>query len=211
VVATGRSLTDARRVLAQWQLPEPDAFITDVGTRITRRDAAGRWGACDAYAAALDVGWDRHAVAAALEPLALTPQPAETAGPHKLSFFGTAHDAARIRAACVAAGVTARVVFSHGRLIDVLAPAGGKAAAVAAYADTLGLRLADCVAAGDSGNDEDMLQQCGAAIVVGNAGDELAALTPRAGLYRATAHHAAGVLEGLARLGLAGDALKAAA
>ena len=203
VVATGRSFAEARAVLAQWQLPEPDAFITDVGTRIMLAGDDGAWRACPAYAAALDADWNLSAVRAALAPLGITPQAEATAGPHKLSFFGNATDAAAIRATLAAAGLSARVIFSHGRLIDVLAPAGGKAAAIAAYADRFGLTLADCVAAGDSGNDVDMLERCGAAIVVGNAGDELAMLAERPGLYRAERHHAAGVLEGLERLGLA--------
>jgi sucrose-phosphate synthase len=211
VVATGRSFVEAREVLAHWHLPEPDAFITDVGTRIMLAGAHGEWRGCDAYASALDADWDLPAVRAALVPLAIVPQPEATAGPHKLSFFGTAMDAQAIRATLTAAGLAARVIFSHGRLIDVLAPAGGKAAAIAAYADRVGLTLADCVAAGDSGNDLDMLDACGAAIVVGNASDELATLAPRPGLYRAKRHHAAGVLEGLERLGLASGAPRIAA
>ncbi len=205
VVATGRSFADARRVLAQWQLPEPDAYITDVGTRIMRRDASGDWRSCPDYAATLDIDWDLAAVRAVLAPLDVVSQPDATAGPHKLSFFGTARDAAAIRDALRIAGLSAQVIFSHGRLIDVLAPGGGKAAAIDAYARSVGLTLTDCVAAGDSGNDLDMLERCGAAIVVGNAGSELATLTPRPGLYRAGRHHAAGVLEGLERLGITTD------
>ncbi len=202
VVATGRSLPAARGILARWGLPMPDAFIVDVGTRIMLPAGKGDWAACPHFAAALDEGWDRDAVAAALGTLDLTPQPPETMGPHKLSYFGGEADAARIRDALAAAGVAARVIFSHGRLIDVVAPGGGKARAIASYAARLGLSLAQCVSAGDSGNDVDMLTACGNAIVVGNAGDELAGLRERPGLYRATACHADGVIEGLARLGL---------
>ncbi len=210
IVATGRSFADARQVLAQWRLPEPDAFITDVGTRIIRRDASGDWRSCPDFAATLDIDWDLSAVRAVLASLDIAPQPAATAGPHKLSFFGTAEDAEAIRDTLRSAGLSAHVIFSHGRLIDVLAPGGGKAAAIDAYAHSVGLTLADCVAAGDSGNDLDMLERCGAAIVVGNAGHELATLTPRRGLYRAERHHAAGVLEGLERLGITVDAKIAA-
>ncbi len=211
VVATGRSFAAARAILAQWRLPEPDAFIVDVGTRIMLAGADGRWQACEAFAAALDEGWDLAAVRRTLTPLDIEPQPRDTDGPHKLSFFGDAADAAAIRQALDAAGLSARVVFSHGELIDVLASAGGKAAAIQAYARRIGLTLADCVAAGDSGNDVDMLDRCGAAIVVGNASDELVGLATRPGLYRARAHHAAGVLEGLERLGLAIDVPRIAA
>ena len=138
----------------------------------------------------------------ALKPLRLRPQPRDTAGPHKVSYFGTAEDAARVRETLAEQGLAAKTVFSHGRLIDVLAPLGGKAAAVAAYAKRLDLPMGACIAAGDSGNDVDMLDACGHAIVVGNAGHELADLPERDGLLRVTAHHANGVMEGLERLGL---------
>jgi sucrose-phosphate synthase len=211
VVATGRSFEDARSVLASWKLPEPDAFITDVGTRIMLPTDDGGWRSCADYAAALDGGWHLPTVRAVLTPLGVRPQPDTTAGPHKLSFFGDASDAAAMRAALASARLPARVVLSHRRLIDVLPASGGKAAAVAAYAARLGLTLQDCAVAGDSGNDEDMLEASGTAIVVGNAGEELSRLTPRPGLYRARRHHAAGVLEGLEQAGLLDQASRIAA
>ncbi|MEH3099943.1 HAD family hydrolase [Sphingomonas adhaesiva] len=203
IVATGRGIEAARLILRRWHLPMPDAFITDVGTTLTLPDGAGGWREDQDYARALDRGWDRAGVAAVLATLDLAPQPAATARRHKISFFGDAGAADRIRRALAAAGLPARVVFSHGRLIDVLAPGGGKAAAIAAFAARHGWTLADAVASGDSGNDEDMLAACGHAILVGNASDELAHLAPRPGLYRARRHHAAGVVDGLAMLGLA--------
>lgn len=203
VVATGRGLDAARMILKRWHLPAPDAFITDVGTRILLPDDAGGWRECLDFARTLDMDWDRAAVVAALGPLDLAPQPVATEGPHKLSFFGDAADAARIRTALAEAGLAARVIFSHGRLIDVLAPNGGKAQAIAAYAARHGWSLSQCVAAGDSGNDTDMLTACGHAIVVGNASDELDDLPIRATAHRTVAHHAGGVVEGLAALGLA--------
>ncbi|MEH3106405.1 MAG: HAD-IIB family hydrolase [Sphingomonas fennica] len=201
-VATGRSFAMARAILAEWRLPLPDAYIVDVGTRLMLAKGDG-WEECADYAAAIDRDWDRAAVAAALARLPLRPQPAETAGPHKISFFGGEGDAAAIRLTLAEAGLAARVVFSHGRLIDVLAPHAGKAAAIAALAARHGLSPADCIAAGDSGNDIDMLEACGHAIVVGNAGAELAGLARRPGLNRVAGHHATGVMEGLAAIGLA--------
>jgi sucrose-phosphate synthase len=203
VVATGRDFAAAQAILDDWGLPQPDAYITDVGTRMMLADTSGKWRECRVYARALDQDWDQAAVADVLAGLNLTPQPAATAGPHKISFFGKAEDAARIDCALTEAGLPARVIFSHGRLIDVIAPHGGKAEAVAAYAGRYGWSLAHCVAAGDSGNDSDMLAACGHAILVGNASDELAHLPSRPGLHRSAAHHAGGVLEGLTRLGLA--------
>jgi sucrose-phosphate synthase len=210
VIATGRSFDAARAVLREWQLPDPDAYIVDVGTRLMIADPAGHWQICPEYDAMLDTHWDREAVARSLAPLRIEPQPVETDGLHKLSFFGTEADAVRIRETLLASGLGARVIFSHGRLIDVVAPMGGKAAAIGAYAGRRGLSLRQCVAAGDSGNDADMLEACGHAIVVANASDELAELTPRAGLHRVRSRHAAGVMEGLDLLGLTHRAAVAA-
>lgn len=202
IVATGRSLQEAQAVLALWRLPEPDAFITSVGTMIHRRGPSGALERWSAFETRLDEDWDRAGVAGIVDGLCLASQGAPNQGPHKLSYYGTAADAAAAVRAIAAAGLAARVVHSHERYLDVLAPRAGKGAAVKAYAGDLGLSLADCVAAGDSGNDADMLEVCGIGIVVGNASDELAGLTKRPGLIRAVAHHADGVLEGLAMAGL---------
>ncbi|WP_298092651.1 HAD-IIB family hydrolase [uncultured Sphingomonas sp.] len=203
VVATGRSFEEANHVLGAWGLPRPDAYIVDVGTRIMRRDGDGNWRACADYAALLDRDWDRDGAARALAGLSLTEQPPTVQTRHKMSFFGDSATTAAIRRALADAGVAARVIFSHGHLIDVLAPAGGKAAAIAAYAAGLGLPMSACIAAGDSGNDADMLAACGHAIVVANADADLDHLAPRPGLHRTAGRHAAGVLEGLALYGLA--------
>lgn len=211
VVATGRSFAAACAVLAEWGLPRPDAFIVDVGTRIMLPQAGGIWAECRDYAVMLDVDWDREAVAAILAPLGLTPQALETDGPHKLSFIGSVAQMQSIRDALEKAGLAARVIFSHGRLIDVLAPHAGKAAALAFYAAQQGLTLDDCIAAGDSGNDGDMLQACGCAIVVGNAGPELDDLPPRPGLMRVSGHYANGVMEGLAAFGVKSAQVETAA
>lgn len=211
VVATGRSFRKARRVLAEWRLPEPDAYIVDVGTRMMLRNDAGEWMACPRYAAHLSEEWNREAVMLTLAGLDLTHQPRNVQTEFKASFFGGDTDAQAIRQALDNAGVQAKVVFSHGRLIDVLPIRGGKAAAVAAYAAGHGLPISACIAAGDSGNDEDLLTRCGQSIVVANADDDLAGLGPRQGLYRARRPHAAGVLEGLARLGMMESTLEAVA
>lgn len=202
IVATGRSLEEAQVVLERWNLPEPDGFITSVGTVIHRRGPGGALQRWSAFESALDENWDRVGVAGAVERLGIVPQSDANQGPHKLSYLGTAAEAAAAGRAIAAAGLSARVVHSHGRYLDILAPGAGKGAAVKAYAADFGLDLAECVAAGDSGNDADMLEACGVGIVVGNALDELAGLTTRRGLIRAEAHYADGVLEGLAIAGL---------
>ena len=81
--SNGRSLTDAMAVLRQWDLPQPDAFIVDVGTRIMLRSSDGGWREWRDYAASLDRDWNRAAVAAAdwLAPLTISDAPPDTRPP----------------------------------------------------------------------------------------------------------------------------------
>jgi len=206
VVATGRRFSEARSIIAHWDLPEPDAFLTDVGSTMMLRGGDGGWAPCPDHAARLDRGWQHDLVARVLATLPIAHQPSACQARHKLSLFGTADDAAAIRTALAAGGLAARVVHSHGQLIDVLPPAGGKAVAIAGYAARVGTTLSACIAAGDSGNDADMLGACGRAIVVANADHDLDLLAPRRGLYRSRRAHAGGVIEGLGAHGLSMDA-----
>ncbi len=102
-----------------------------------------------------------------------------------------------VRAAVTSTGIPARVVFSHGQLLDVLPASAGKSAAVSHVAATLNLSMDRVIVAGDSGNDTDMLTDCANAIVVGNCEPELRILGERGVAYQAQGNHAAGVLEGL--------------
>jgi sucrose-phosphate synthase len=206
VVATGRAIDEARSVLAAWNLPDPDAFITAVGTEVHWPGPDGGPRPCPHYAQELDAGWDRDGVIAALSRIDLPMQPATEQRRYKLGYFGSAADAARARARLAEVGLEARVIASHGRFVDVLAPRGGKAAAVAFVARSFGLSLGSCVAAGDSGNDADMLTGCGRGILVANALPEVAGALDGPGLFFARSRHADGVLEGLAAFGLADPA-----
>ncbi|KKN50534.1 hypothetical protein LCGC14_0631870 [marine sediment metagenome] len=203
-VATGRSISEARVILANWDLPEPDLFITAVGSEIHRPDASGRLHLCQDYAAHLDEGWDRAAALAVIATSGVPLQAEIEQRRWKLACFGDATQAQILRDAFAAAGIAARIIDSHGRLIDILPPAGGKAAAIGFAAARFGLDLGDCIAAGDSGNDIDMLQTCGSAILVSNALPEVGGLTDAAGLYRCRTPHANGVLEGLAHFAIPG-------
>lgn len=202
VVATGRSLPEARAVLRQWDVPEPAAFITSVGTEVFLREG-GTLKLWSEFSERIGATWSRAQVKAVLDASGIAWQPAVDQKAHKLSLFGSIDAARLIRRRLQAAGLAALVIHSHGRLIDVLPPAAGKANAVAALAARHGLGMEHCIAAGDSGNDIDMLRLCGRAIVVGNASAELAGLPARDGLLRTQAHFAGGVMEGLGRMGLA--------
>ncbi|TJZ84423.1 HAD-IIB family hydrolase [Paracoccus hibiscisoli] len=201
-VATGRSVSQARRVLSDWSLPRPDLFITSVGSEIWRWGAGDRLHPCSDYATLLDAAWDRPAVEAVLAARAPVWQAGHEQRRWKLSLTGTAAQAGLIVRDLAQAGLAARVIASHGQFIDVLPLAAGKAAALRFEAARHGLTLKDCIAAGDSGNDADMLAASGASILPSNAYAELAHLRGRR-VHRSPHAHAAGVIDGLARLGLA--------
>lgn len=203
-VATGRSVSQARGVLEAWSLPLPDLFITSVGSEIWRWSGGNRLHLCRDYAQHLDRDWDRDAIMARISAQALAGpdwQPGHEQRRWKLSLFGTAAQAARIRQDLARAGLAAHVIPSHGRFIDILPAAAGKAAALAFEAARHGLTLTQCIAAGDSGNDADMLAASGASILPANAYAELAHLRG-GGIYLSPYPHAGGVMDGLARLGL---------
>lgn len=200
-VATGRSVTEARQVLAAWNLPAPDLFIASVGSEIWRWGEHGQLQPCKAYADFISDGWNPSAILRTLSRLKLTAQPRHEQRRWKLSYFGGASDRRRIREALAEAALPAQVILSHDRLIDILPARAGKAAAIRFEARRLGLEHGQCVVAGDSGNDLDMLTAFRRAIVPANALPEVA---PARLAYRSAQDHALGVLDGMQRFGLTG-------
>lgn len=199
LVATGRSISEVRRVIAAWDLPCPDILVTSVGSEIWRCDGWGDYRLCRKYADHISEGWRRADVAKVIAGLGLTSQAMHDQRRWKLSYFGSAVDSRRVRHILADHGLEARVVHSHGNMIDVLPANAGKAAAISFEAERLDLTLADCIAAGDSGNDLDMLSACGAAILPANARDGIADLL-RGKAFQSRHNYAAGVLDGLAAI-----------
>ncbi len=195
-VATGRSLQEAERLLAEWRQPAPHVLITSVGAEIYWR-RGGRLVADDAYARHIDAGWDIAAVEARVRPLrGVRPQPPVEQRRHKSSWF--AHEPAVVAAIRAAvADLPVRVIHSHGHLLDIVPERAGKGAAMAWVARAMGIAPDHVFAAGDSGNDLDMLSACHNAIIVANHSEELVPLLPRPTTYLARRPHAGGVVEGM--------------
>ena len=200
VVATGRTVTEARAVLSDWGVPEPDAWITSTGSEIYLRGPDGQPDADRDWIAHASRGWEPRAAHEVLSRLpGIAPQADIEFRALKLAYVVDApRRAEEARAALSAAGIEANVIFSHRDLLDVLPARAGKAAAMAWVARRLGVAPRSIVAAGDSGNDLDMLSAAGLGVIVGDSA-ELAPLHARPNAYRAGAAHADGVLEGLAR------------
>ena len=191
--ATGRSIAEAQRVLAEWDLPTPDTIISSTGTEIWRRTGIG-FTLCEDYAALIAQDWDAAAVRTALEDTNVHFQPVYDQRRWKISLFGTISDVPAIEARLHQAGVLARITPSHEKFIDIIPVQAGKAAAIRFEAARRGMSDNSVIVAGDSGNDLDMLSRFENAVLPANA---LAELDGLASVYRSSLKHAAGVLDGV--------------
>ena len=197
-IATGRSIVEARRLVRDWGLPEPLAWITSVGSEIYLGDGV-TLRLDEGYARSINEGWDGDAVTAALAGCEeLKPQACYEQRAYKRSYFCEGEEGRLLAETKLAeAGIVARVILSHGRLLDILPSRAGKAAAMRHIARKLGLKDKQVFAAGDSGNDADMLTACENAILVGNHDAEVADIAVRSNVYVSRRSHGGGTLEGL--------------
>ncbi|KAI8467278.1 MAG: sucrose-6F-phosphate phosphohydrolase-domain-containing protein [Monoraphidium minutum] len=170
VFSTGRSPSLFAELWDEAPLLTPDILICSVGTELFYRVPGTTTLVPDSsWEAELDNGWDRGAVAAvAARHPRLKPQPASEQRRHKVSFHlergaGSDEDVAllgALRSDLAAAGVAAKVVYSGGVDVDVLAQGAGKGRALEfllAQLRRLGAWPAGGVQVnGDSGNDAEL-------------------------------------------------------
>ncbi|MBL3556987.1 MULTISPECIES: HAD family hydrolase [Marinobacter] len=209
VIATGRSVHDALCELDSWGAPRPDVLIADVGSSVYEFDPRGAPRLVEDWHPMLQEGWQRAQCQRLLDAhWALVPQGRPAQSTYKLSYFISERLLAKsgldtwslvkeLEQALSAAGLSARVVCSHGNLLDVLPSKGGKARAVNFLRRKYGIEPSRVVSAGDSGNDLDLLRNAAFGIAVANHTAELAPLRGRSNIYWARAESAAGILEGL--------------
>lgn len=200
-IATGRSVQEARRILEEWSFPLPRLWVTSVGSEIYWSEG-GRLRADRQFARLIAQDWKPEAIASLLDPLpGLTRQADVEQRRFKRSWFAHSEaDAEKVRDTLDQAGLNARVIFSHGRLLDVIPARAGKGAAMHWVRSKLQIDPQHVYAAGDSGNDLDMLAACANAILVANHSAELASLVGRPGIHLATRPHAGGIVEVLAAI-----------
>jgi len=135
-------------------------------------------------------------------------QPASEQRRYKVSYFidpARAPGVRKISARLRQAGLHANVVFSHGVYLDLLPVRASKGSAIRYLADKWGIPIDSILAAGDSGNDEEMLSGNTLGVVVGNHSEELEPLRDRERIYFAKGNYAWGILEEIRHYDFLGD------
>lgn len=205
-VATGRRIDSAVKVIAETGAPEPDFWITSVGSEI---HYGNRLTPDEEWIRNIHYRWDPHA---ARETLRDTPglklQPKIDQRPHKVSFFidpSKAPTPVEIEKMLREVGVRAKVIFSHGQYLDILPVRASKGLAIRYVAHRWGIPMERVLVAGDSGNDEEMLAGMSLGVVVANYSEELEGLREMQRVFFAPREYAWGILDGIERYDFFGE------
>lgn len=200
-IATGRTVESARAILAEHELPEPDIMITSVGSEIYY---GGALQADRGWHTHLSHQWNRARIKAILDEFDfLEYQEEDTQREHKISYdmepgkdrLTQIHNRLQ-RARC-----RYTLIYSHDQFLDILPYRASKGKAIRYVGYKWNIPLAQIMAAGDSGNDAEMLRGEMAGVVVGNYSHELEALRRVRRVYFAEKPCSGGILEGLAHYG----------
>jgi sucrose-6F-phosphate phosphohydrolase len=200
---SGRLCADVRVLIDKTGLITPDYIIGGVGTSLIDEQGHPVPGFHDRFRE----DWDRSLVQ---ELLASYPgiqmQPACFQSPYKSSWY--LHHATReqiedIEAKLVAVELSARVIYSSDRDLDVLPALAGKGHALQWLCQHLGITGKQVIVAGDSENDLAMFKVPDVrGILVGNARAGLIQAVTGCTTYQAQQHMVNGVIEGLRHYGL---------
>jgi sucrose-6F-phosphate phosphohydrolase len=192
---SSRPCASLRKSLAEVpQLVPPDYLIGGLGTEIEDGESGQPLAG---YTEFLGKNWNRPRIAALLAKLGLAAHPAEYQTPLKASFDAPNEATVeRVRRQLAEAGLSAKIIFSGGKNLDIIPRAAGKGGVIDYLHQQLSIPADRVVVSGDSGNDVEMFIAPYRGIIVGNADADLKQLTGEH-IYQARARCAAGVLEGL--------------
>jgi len=205
-IATGRNVESAKDKLREIGVPPPEILITSAGAEIhygKRLTPDHSW--------TRHIGWKWHpeAIRELLDGFdGLYPQLSEEQHRFKISYTidrRKSPSVRRLQGMLRERGLRARAVYSHGLYLDLLPVRASTGLAIRYIGLKWGLEPQRFLAAGDSGNDEDMLGGRTLGVVVGNFSPELGKLRGRPRIYFAKAHHARGILEGIDHYNFFGD------
>jgi sucrose-6-phosphatase len=224
---SGRHRELVQYAIDEYELPQPQYIIGDVGTTIYTVNANGQWSLLEAWESSLDRDWQhlsREELSRTLAGMdALQLQEPEKQNRHKLSFYVPPPvDQEQLKTAVSEAlgakGISARQVWSIDDiagviLLDIVPLQAGKYHAIKALQALAGFSDANTVFSGDSGNDMEVLASPVPSTLVANSSPQLqqqaTEMSAAAGnsncLYIAcgdfrgmNGNYSAGILEGIA-------------
>lgn len=221
VYVTGRHRALIEQAIKDFDLPQPDFAIADVGTTTYQIDSSGwrQWGEWDTQIAP---DWQGLAHGEIYRLLSVFPvlrlQEKEKQNRHKLSFYVPLETDAQALAGEMDArlkqeGIKANLIWSIDEmaglgLLDVLPASANKLHAIRFLMQRKSFLQKDVIFAGDSGNDLDVLMSDIPSVLVANADVDTkarAANANKASLYIAkggylgmNGNYSAGILEGAA-------------
>ncbi len=204
VLNSGRGLEEIAEVAERGPIPKPDWLVCGVGTELYADfDPASYDLEWESY---MKREWAREEIREALaETEGLQEQEAWLQHNAKLSYYLDG-DIPSVLAELDRKTKPWEGSFKRltclGLYLDILPLWGGKGGPIHFLADRLGIPESRIIAAGDSGNDRDMLDRGFNSIIVSNHSEEIRDLVGRDGVHLASKPAAAGVLEGLTRFGL---------
>ena len=186
VYVTGRDRRLVEAALAEYQLPQPDYVIADVGSTIyeTRQ---GDWHYWQKWEQEISADWeakshdDMHALFSDLQLLTL--QEVSKQNKYKLSYYvplDVDHEAlmSEMHSILISQHIRASLIWSVDELaatglLDVLPASASKRHAIEFLMEDLGFDLVNTIFAGDSGNDLAVLTSPIRSVLVANASTEV--------------------------------------
>ena len=200
-VATGRSLELTLEAMTEYDIPVPDILICSVGTEIYYGPDLR-----------MDKGWQQHIthkwkpekIKSTLQALDfLTSQEAEGQRAHKISYYmeDSRDYLDEVHRRLDEQKLSCQVIYSHGQFLDILPKRASKGKAINYLKYKYEFPSSKVMVAGDSGNDEDMIQGTNNGLVVGNHSEELEKLRGNLRVFFSRKKYAAGIIDGMVHYG----------
>jgi sucrose-phosphate synthase len=198
IIATGRRLDSALKLMKKHRISPPDVLITSSGTEIYH---APKLTADTAWERHIDYHWTPRQVRKILAEIpGLKPQPKLEQSRFRLSYYIDPEiaDIEEIKQRLHQEEQSVYVQTAFGQYLDILPLRASKGQALRYVVDRLSIPLDAVFVAGGSGADEDMMRGNTLAAVVANRHDEeLSQLADIERIYFSQQSHAAGILEAL--------------
>jgi len=193
---TGRSKVQMFEIMYDENLLEPEYMICNIGTDIYTRPDYQR---DDAWAEHINYKWDRLDVGRALKSIPnLFEQSRQFQFKQSYHLFRGAETVIpQIHKTLDDIGIAHVVCYSSSVDLDVIPARAGKGKAVDYVRKKLGIDKKHVLAAGDSGNDRELLSMGFMGVVVANHKSELKVEKLPPDVYWAKLNYAAGVIEGM--------------